>query len=216
MSKNNNGEKFIGDIKLNIENLFYISKSNDNKFLDDISTSLSKLFNIEKKGSENSKQKTDYIKRAPKKFSDPNIRSVRTTIEKEKLTIKEFIEKLKKIIESLNDIIISEKIYDKNRNLISSDTKCFNKYGIKEDCKESMENLTINEKLEEILETGDGVEDLSKKIIPLIEGSPKKKEITKDLTNLTHTPVVIPKEEKRRYDITQSIIKKVLDGLLTK
>ena len=199
------------------------------ELMNGISASLSQVLN-QKKGlsSVNTKPKTEYTKREKRDFGKPNIRPPTPMSEKKKLSIEEYIKKLTETIESLNDIIITETLFNKNRDIIRSETDCFDKTGKKEDCKKKSvnenKNITIvsdlKKKIDELVDSGkkdnSKINTIVDESILLIEDSPKKTEITQQLTDLKDSQVVIKDGDKPKYEIIQSIIKQVLDGILTK
>jgi hypothetical protein len=191
---------------------------------------LNKNKEIKEKGlsSVSSKSKTEYTKREPRSFGKLNIRSVRPMSEKKKLGIEEYINKLKETIDSLNDIIITETLYNKNREIIRSETDCFDKNGKKQDCKQKSVNENksmsiipdLKNKLNELIDTDkkdeSKIDEFVNETVSIIKDSQIKDDITEELTLLENTPVVIKKEDEIKYDIIQTIIRKVLDSLLTK
>ena len=227
---------FINSILSSLSQIINNSKTQDKSqaFMNNISTSLSQLLNknkeIKEKGlsSVSSKSKTEYTKREPRSFGKPNIRSVRPMSEKKKLGIEEYINKLKETIDSLNDIIITETLYNKNREIIRSETDCFDKNGKKQDCKQKSVNENksmsiipdLKNKLNELIDTDkkeeSKIDEFVNETVSIIKYSQIKDDITEELTLLENTPVVIKKEDEIKYDIIQTIIRKVLDSLLTK
>ena len=230
---------FINSILSSLSQIINNSKTQDKSpaFMNNISTSLSQLLNknkeikeIKEKGlsSVSSKSKTEYTKREPRSFGKPNIRSVRPMSEKKKLGIEEYINKLKETIDSLNDIIITETLYNKNREIIRSETDCFDKNGKKQDCKQKSVNENksmsiipdLKNKLNVLIDTDkkneSKIDEFVNETVSIIKDSQIKDDITEELTFLKNTPVVIKKEDEIKYDIIQTIIRKVLDILMVK
>ena len=78
-----------------------------------------------------------------------------------------------------------------------------------EEAKKRFGNRTLN--LIEGIWFGDSLGTVS-----IIKDSQIKDDITEELTLLENTPVVIKKEDEIKYDIIQTIIRKVLDILMVK
>jgi phenylpyruvate tautomerase PptA (4-oxalocrotonate tautomerase family) len=198
------------------------------QLVDGISSSLSQVLNKGKGlSSVNSKPKTEYTKRAPTNFGKPNVRRMIPMTQEKKLSIEEYIQKVKETIESLNDIIITETLYNKNRDVIRSETDCFDKTAKKQDCKKKSmnENKTVTivsdfkNKLDELITSGKNeskINEFAKETVLVIKDSPNKDNIIKELTDLESNQVIIKPEDKPKYDIIQTIIKQILDSLLTK
>ena len=170
------------------------------------------------------------IKREPRLFSKPKTLAPSKKItEQEKLGIQDYIHKLKEIIESLNDIIIDEKIYDKNKLIVNSQTNCFDDKGNKVNCKKKSanENESINiistfkDTIDDIINSDindqKNIDDVVNDTSKIINESTNKEEIITNLNSLTEDTVVIKTEtEEKKYDKILNIIKKLLDRLLTK
>jgi hypothetical protein len=246
VSKNDKSIEFIGNLSgslnqllnPNIENKTVlrsvVKRDKSREFIGNLSGSLKQMMNPSKNGDQiNELPKND--KKSVKKSSKPNKPiSTKKISENEKLNIQEYINKLKEIISSLNSIIITEKQYDKYRNIVSNQTSCFDEYGKKEDCKKPVENENkyksiepsdnnisiIKEELDKIINSADKssnkINDISSIISNNIKSSINKDDSIEELKKLSNTNIHIDNEEdKKKYDIIQTIIKKVLDILLT-
>lgn len=213
-------EAFLNGISSSLSKVINNNVDKSETFLNGISSSLSQVF---KNGTPKSS-----TKRVPRLFGKPNVRGPTPMTEEKKLSIEEYIKKLTEIIESLNDIVITETLYNKNRDIIRSEMDCFDKTAKKQDCKKKSMNenkaTTIvsdfKGKLDELVDSGvkndSKIIELAEETASVIEDSPRNTETIQKLTDLETTSVVVKKGDEIKLDIIQTIIKQVLNVVLKK